>query len=819
MKGLQAMSQNIRNTHKKHSIDFIDREIYTNQIESSYKDFLHNYVGLKILFFYGAGGFGKTALLNRAVSIMHNSKPLYITLEITDRDDKLDILIKFRKKLPVRYSYPLFDYAIQLLWNNLNTAQLDTDFYDFTQKNLVQFIKACTDVAVTALSPVGIAAASGMDILEQVYKTLKTIYGKHKISSILENIKIMQPHELIDKLPELLGLDIHKAFLETPLIFIIDSYQQYSKRLIEPSGWLISLISYIEYGYFIITSREKIHWPDNLKKYVKSYELGILPEDDVRSTFKSEFFLSDELIDNIITVTGCIPIYLDLAVRALDNNDKNCFPCDQIYFKSKEDIVNKFLTHLPEDEQEAIKVLSVVQIFNEEIFDYLIKELNLPVAVTKFEDICQRTLIRNVEHDYHFYKTHDIISENISRLIGKKTVQYILNSYIKIIRSRVIYHYTSIEASMLLKHILLLIIFNELSVDETTIEKILDIYFFIKESLLPFNCDDIKDFHNYEPLKYLYNFIKALSEERQNSIVRLKYLNTIPEQTAMFGKHIKSLKIMKGYLRALCEGTQWLKAAVDEINPLLSNKESQEWYYGQTKIFFGDCYISYGMFKTGIKELETYARLIPELACKENDSFQVARHLAHGYRFNMFLEEAEILYASIIEGENTNHTLLQEVYILTNLCETCCFFKPEKVLSIKEKAFELANKFDDLKSKGKISYSLAIVYIYKRQYTVARQYIEDSINFNREDGYIAGQLYAYMARAYYEYSYYGNVSVETESIIRNIQKKIHVYGYFSVPLAMMQGHYSELLRLRTEYEWLNFDKTLLAYRKFLDLIR
>ena len=130
----------------------------------------------------------------------------------------------------------------------------------------------------------------------------------------------------------------------------------------------------------------------------------------------------------------------------------------------------------------------------------------------------------------------------------------------------------------------------------------------------------------------------------------------------------------------------------------------------------------------------------------------------------------------------------------------------------------LAEKFNDLKSKGKICYSLAIAYLHKRSYKLAEKNIADSIKFNQADGYMAGQLYAYMAQAYYEYARYGNVSNETENIIKSIQKKIQVYGYFSVPIAMMQERYSDLKKLREEYEWLDFDKTIITYRKFLDLI-
>ena len=801
-------------------IDFIDRDCYLHLVHRSYQKIIQNCTELKIIFLYGAGGFGKTTLLQNCLKIMDNPSavPLHINLEITDRDNQLDILIKFRKKLPSKHFYPLFDYAIQILWKNLNTSQIDSSFLDFTQNNLWTFIKSGADV-VAAISAINVAPAATADLLEIIYTKLKSLYGKHSISKFLENINSMPSYELIEKLPVLLGLDIHKAFLNEKLVFVIDSYQQYSRHLIDPTNWLVNLINTIGYGLFVITSREKIDWSDALSRYVVPQELDELPVDEVEAALNEKFAPNPQLLKNIIKTTGCIPIYLDLAVKSLTPDDWKNPSYHQFYFKDKRDIVYRFLIHLPENEQQTIMTLSIVQIFNEEIFEYLIKDLNLPVSVTSFTNICKRSLVRNIMYDDCFYKIHDAISKNISNITDEAAISRIIESYIKIVRDRIIYHCTSAQYNMLFKHIIELIITNNLSVSETDTERILDIYFAIKESLLFFNCDDIKSFASYEPLNNLYRFLKALSDERSDSRKRLDLLESIPEESAYFGKHIKSLQLMTGYLKALCEGSQWLTPVVTKINNSLSNSDKKEWYYGQTKIFYGDNCIAYGKFQTGLKELQKYKDDLCHLIDKKNDYFQVIRHIAHGYRFNMFLDKAESEYRSTIEEDDAHPTLLQKVYILTNICETCCYLKPDEVFKIKNEAFGLAQSFNDLKSKGKICYSLAIAYLHKKEYELAEQCINDSIEYIRQDGYLAGELYAYMARAYYEYARYGNISSGTLVEIEKIQNTIQVYKYFSVPLAMMQGKYDVLKKARIDYEWLDFNKTCITYRKFFDLIK
>ena len=91
-----------------------------------------------------------------------------------------------------------------------------------------------------------------------------------------------------------------------------------------------------------------------------------------------------------------------------------------------------------------------------------------------------------------------------------------------------------------------------------------------------------------------------------------------------------------------------------------------------------------------------------------------------------------------------------------------------------------------------------------------------SLYFNRQDGYIAGKLYAHMANAYYEYSVAHNISKNTLHIIRHILEKIQVYSYFELPLSIMSEEYNKLPLIRNSYEWIDFDYTAIQYRLFLD---
>lgn len=341
-------------------INFIDRKEICSLIRNAYKECSKDSTYFKILCLYGIGGIGKSRILKENINSMAN--PIYITLEITHRDDLLDILIKFRKALPKKYSYPLFDYAMLILWNNLNVSQLNDEFLTFTKSNIVEFLKTTLDVSLSWFT--GLSIASIIELLFKAYDKLKKIYNSYQVNKILDNINNMQTYDLLKSLPFLLGKDIQRVFLNKSLIMVVDAFKNYSQNINDASSWLISIIQNIHYGFFIITSREKINLPRNLEKYSICKEIVELPKNEVRDELLKQYKEYPELVENIITTTDCIPIYLDLAIKTVAKMSEKKISKNQIYFKEKDDIIHQFLVHLSEQEQKSIMILSIVQIFD-----------------------------------------------------------------------------------------------------------------------------------------------------------------------------------------------------------------------------------------------------------------------------------------------------------------------------------------------------------------------------------------------------------------------------------------------------------------------
>ena len=202
-----------------------------------------------------------------------------------------------------------------------------------------------------------------------------------------------------------------------------------------------------------------------------------MPDKDTRKLLYS-YNLNDDQIQNIIKITECIPIYVELAIRAIEKNTNN----SDFFFKDKNDIVNKFFNHLRKEQQELLIVLSLVQIFNEEIFEKIVKSLNLQISILDFFDLIELSIVQNIENFDDFYKIHDVVSRNIMKIYTYDYRKKVFDNYLQAIK---LCNLTDLQKTLLYKHTLNLFIQNDFLLEKSTCETILDLFFYAKGTLLP----------------------------------------------------------------------------------------------------------------------------------------------------------------------------------------------------------------------------------------------------------------------------------------------------------------------------------------------
>ena len=615
-----------------------------------------------------------------------------------------------------------------------------------------------------------------------------------------------------------MGIELNRLFYTKHLMVIVDAYEKYdSSSFVD---WLASLISQTYTGIFIVSSRENLF--DGARNFsadiLKTEQIERLPPEKVRSLLEQELpFVADSFIEHLIDITDCVPIYLDLAVNTYRNmrkQDQDRQTSATFMFHDKNDLVRQFFYHLKDGEQQFMMTLSLVQLFNQDIFEYFAEHLHEinPFAYNKIRSL---SLVSNVETDSNFYKIHDVITTNVRTLLEPSERYRIFQMYLCFIHNKLILLSSGTQKVTLYKHLLNMVIQNQFELGETETEQLLDIFFDLKQAMSDVDFSGIKGFSQYKPLWDIYYFTLAVYCEREDTLVRLTWLNHISETGCRFGKHKKSFAIIRGYLNEWCGNHSYMKTALEWVEPALQNIEVREWYYAQAKIFRGDYLTITGDFKNAECILKEFLQSIQKFPERENSIFQAKRHLGHLYRFNLMVEKANHHYLSTRDDHAKYGTTIQEIYIVTNLCEANCFLSPEIVLENCYHGLELGKSLHDLKSIAKIYYSMAITQLHYKKYKRARKYIHKSLRYNQMDGYQLGLLFPLLAEVFL--CRCCQHPLNTKSFDRLLDQ-VQVYGFLKLPIAMLKQDMSSIQEIQRQYQWLNFHETLTSYRSFLGML-
>ncbi len=806
----------------KEELQFVDRELFIHDIKAYYQHMKDKKPFFQIVSISGMGGIGKTRLLNELITIFkktyqddYDQVILNITLEIAGSDQFLNALIKLRGQ--IKEVCPLFDYAFLVYWKQTQITKLDSSFMSVFSNQWNDAAKLIGSMFSIPLKLASISFDSILEFLEKVFGFLKEKYYASFFEKHSKEISEYTAEELKECLAGFLGMDMNRIFCEKNLCVFIDAYERYpSSHYVD---WLMDLIEQTNTGLFIISGRETITFPKEIKKYVKPELLDSLPEENAYELLKTYLpNVNDALIQHIIKITDRLPIYLDLAISTYKNLCANKKIFDQnIFFmyKDKEELTKAFFSHLRPSHQNFILTLSFLQLFDQEIYFY-ITTLCPDSCITDYQDFQLLSVITKVENDHDFYKVHDVLNTNVIAIMDSKTRFFLFHKYLEHIVSKTVFYATDTQKIILYKHILNMIIKNKFVLQQEDTELVLDLFFTLKQTLQTLLPTGIIEIETYEPLREIDYFTKAISNEREDTFARLEYLKHIDFEHNKLGKHQKSLNIIYGFLTQWTGNGQPLVDYLSNAYPLLDDTEIREWYYAQTVIFWADHLTIVGDFKTAKQILCDFKEKLQHFPEQENSIFQATRHMGHLYRFNMFLEDANREYFSILDEVGGFKNVFQEIYIVTNICETNCYLQPDIVYQYCYRGLRLGKNLKDLKSQAKIYYSMGIASIHKKNYKRAKKYIRKSMYLDTKDGYQLGVLFSMLANIYLEFAIGAPIRSQA---FETLLSKVNVYGFQALPLLLINGDNDQIKAIGKQYKWLDYNTTIQMFKKFLAAIQ
>lgn len=795
-----------------YSSKFVDREEVMSLFKTEYSKLLSESKYFEILNIYGIGGIGKSYLIENlldSVNIIRNDvQVITINMEIMKSSDVLDNLIKIRKQLNVSCLY--FDYALLLMWQIYRNERLDDDFMHTLQDDVVNAITLITNGVSFVIPNLGFENLLNL-YRQKLRPHLQRLHMSEDVYNEITNRFKASPELLIEYLPHILGLDILRLTQKKKLLAFFDSYE---KHVIDHTDWLKELVGSINKGFIIISSREQLDWKE---KYLIKYHLKELPKDAAREVlYESLHKCHYGLIDTIIEKTQCIPIYIELAICLYKNMSIKNTSLDDIelefgVIKNKNDFIKQFLYHLPPEDQKLVEILSIIRVFNLDIYKWIIRELHLNFDDLKYYSLRDMSLLNLVKEDDDFLKLHDVFTSNANLFIEEQIKHHVIQSYLSYISQKGLVSLTHKQLLVLFENVLSII--KEITFNKAELEMLLDIFFVLYENEPSTEFYNLIKKSSANNIKVLNDFVEIIYIEKRNakdSYIMAKAFN----HKSSLGRHQKSLILIQMYALAISGDYNSFDIIIKNIYENLVIEDIAYWYYGKTKIYYADHFMLHGKFINALNAFQEYLDEIEMFPMKDGDRFEATKQIGHCYRFNMKLKKAMSIYSELSLNYDDNKS--KQIYVLANLCETSCYFKPQLTIKFSQEFFKLTEYIDRPKDKAKVLYSLAIACLHDKKYTQARKCIAEGIRINKEADYPSGILFCKMAEAYLDYSEFGFVD---QNLINDIEKHLEnseVYKFFKLPLYLMMGDQKSTEELEHQFEWIDFKYTKKVYWAFLN---
>lgn len=789
--------ENIINNNRS----FLDRDDVFKSLEKDVIAYLETKDYYMLYALYGMGGIGKSRLVEQICNL-YTGGPIQvykIPLEILCTEPIPAILLFIR----AFFSYtPHFDYVLFKYFDFTNYERISRDsLYSIVQKSASYLGKMFDNIMPDLFKPLKLS----IDFLIEQYEERDiSAQEKQYVARLLQG----KLEDLYRYMIQELVTDIEKELQEDKYLFIFDAYNISGGNT--EFDWLYDFVNFFQKGIFIVTSRESLKWFGSNEADTSLYKnmpLESIPREEVENDLLNQGYTKKQ-IKIIQAKTDCVPIFLDIVLNSYKKEEIN--EDTFVGFKSKKDIIEKFLNHLSQGEQNLIGYFCVVGLFNEDVYDHALDFNKLSCQQFSFVDFKQSTIVRYVEEFNGLYKIHSVLAHNVSLLMERDVRNKIVKDYICFIWARIL---NNDFISNDVKYNFIVNVYSLISLEHITLntdisEKILDMYFYLYDRKYE------RDFANYiheiqdkenDSLKYVYEYIEGNAVRLVSISKGLEILEKIPTDKCGFGKHAKTLQCDINYLLSISGQYSKAEEKMYDFAKSLCEHEKGERYYAEGILYACDMKMLRGEFQSAVEELLE----LENIAADSPVLFEINKAIGHNYRFNFFMDTAMAYYEKCSQNEKS-------AYYYTVFCETYCYFEPELVINIYKEAKAENLKYNNHNNLGKIYYSMAIAYILKAEYSQAQKYIDKAHTEFKSTQYRAGDIFVMITQLYLGYGQTKQISSnKVKQIFRYINELDAIYEYLLLPIYIAKNDNNKIEEYRDKFEWFSYDETVQNIKKFI----
>lgn len=403
--------------------EFIDR----TEAKALYREKLeHNDKQYNIIAFYGVGGIGKSKL-RREICRMHreeNEEGISFYLDLNSADDRnLGMgILKLVDSCDAGIDFRCFEMAYALYFRKKHPG---------TSYGRERELVTDSTLVGIGLNIVGIFDNGLMGTTaEIVERSIRAIANRTIDKDVKEELKHFDEYtvaEMEERLPLFFQYDLHSYLEKHPkakVIIVFDTFEALNENVLERvhrsrnERWVQEIIEYFDSETFpklltIIFGREEIEWDDDWQEMISQYQLREFTADYSREYLQRVGIEEEGIVKRIMNSSKGYPFLLYLSAETYANiKNAGKEPSIEDFGGSHPKIIERFIYNLDKDTVEVLRLMSVPNYYNNEIFEMLIKAYNVSFPMTEYEQFNKYSFVSydEKESEYHI---HDLMRKGI----------------------------------------------------------------------------------------------------------------------------------------------------------------------------------------------------------------------------------------------------------------------------------------------------------------------------------------------------------------------------------------------------------------------
>lgn len=412
---------------------FIDRE----EAKQLYRDKLaHNEKDYNILCFYGVGGVGKSTLREelRRIHIDENEDSLYMYLDLNLAEDRCmeKGILKLVDSCTEKVTFKTFELAYAIYFKKKYPGDSNQREKELISENSIinigRNIISVFDGGITSVS---------VELIERAIRKISREWIEADVKEELKALANCSVSEIEERLPMFFEYDLQQYIKKKPevkILIVFDTFEALNENVIEKvhrsknERWIQDIIAYFpreKYKNLLITifGRDKIVWGSEWDSLIDQYKLDEFTDDYSVEYLTKANITEEEIRKAIIKSSKGLPLLLYLMTETYFNikNDGRIPQVDD-FDGNYPRIIERFLYNLDKDTVNVLRLVSVPNFYNREIFKLLICEYNVSYSMMEFEQFNRYSFVLCEENNEKYY-IHKLIRDEILKQTDKNIIE------------------------------------------------------------------------------------------------------------------------------------------------------------------------------------------------------------------------------------------------------------------------------------------------------------------------------------------------------------------------------------------------------------